>query len=63
MCEIRHATNGMVKYQKANVTPSKTRHQTVHPTSANPSPDLLYGGDENSAPIVEKVLLVRLEDR
>ena len=58
MCEIHYAPNARMQYVKANVDPSKFRHQTVHPSKAYDSPVNLYGGDENSAPIVEKVLLV-----
>jgi hypothetical protein len=58
MCKIEYATNGKVTYVKAEVVPSKSRHRTVHPTSADALPQPLYGGDENSAPIVERVVLV-----
>ncbi|HYT89773.1 MAG TPA: hypothetical protein VEL76_13780 [Gemmataceae bacterium] len=52
-CKIYYQSSGEVNYTPGKVTPSKTRHQVIKPGTAQTAP--LYGGDDDSAPIVTGV--------
>ncbi len=57
LCDVFYAANTSVTYNKGQVSPSATKHRTLHPTQGD-KPIKLYGGDDDRAPIVESVSLV-----
>ena len=49
-------TNNTASYEKGDVDPNETRHRLIKPGVDKAAK--LYGGEENSAPVVERFLLL-----